>query len=52
MIPGARQGLVVVPRRPSCGLGRQFLSVALQLDQVIKGVDAAQLPTCAPCSVR
>jgi hypothetical protein len=33
MIPGrARQGFAVVRRRPSCGLGRQFLGVALEPD--------------------
>jgi hypothetical protein len=37
------QRLAIVPRHPLRGLGRQFLSVALHLGQVVEGVGAAQL---------
>jgi len=37
------QGFVVVPRHPLRGLRRHFLSMALQLGQVVEGVGVAQL---------
>jgi hypothetical protein len=34
---------MIIPWHPLCGAGGQFLSVAFQFDQVVEGVDAAQL---------
>src|SRR5580658_2672535 len=40
---GSFQGFPVVPRHPLRGLRLHFLSMALQLDQVVEGVGVAQL---------
>ena len=37
---GSRQSLAIVPGHPFRGPGGQFLSVALQLDQIVEGVGA------------
>ena len=38
-----RQRLAVVPWHPLRGPGRQVLTMALQLDQIVEGVDGTQL---------
>ena len=38
-----RQSFAIVPRHPFRRPGGQFLGMALQLDQVVERVDAAQL---------
>jgi hypothetical protein len=43
MIHSPCQSLTIVPRHPFRGAGGQFLSMTLQLDQVVEGVGSTQL---------